>query len=236
MPMFQSDSLLHYFCHIPKCGGASVESYLKERFGSIAFQNSQYFHRPEGQRWTKTSPQHVDAEAMLLLFPKSWIKSSFAVVRHPISRIRSAFDYQLAGERTLSSDTTINGWIQNYAENSKKTPYLFDHHLRAASDLILPGSKIFRLEDGLSVIVQYLDKLSGNNKGPRVIRHTNKSRGGSDYLRRQEPLTPTSLKLISEIYKKDFKKFGYECREIFIEGCSNPTVRKMPFITRLRGA
>lgn len=236
MPIFRVNGDLHYFCHVPKCGGASVESYLHDRFGKLAFQNSKFYRRAEGHRWTKTSPQHVDAEAISLLFPKSWIKSSFAVVRHPISRIRSAFDYQLIGERTLDPGTDINDWIQSYADNCLDRPYVFDHHLRPASDLILSGSRIFRLEDGLEGIVSYIDKLAGNMKKPRAIPHTNKSRSGSEYLRNQKELTSISLKHISNIYKEDFRKFGYVCSETIADGRAAPTIGKLALSTRLRGA
>jgi hypothetical protein len=60
MPFFRINSDLHYSCHVPQCGGVSVESYLQDRFGELAFQNSKFYRRPEGHRWTKTSPQHVD--------------------------------------------------------------------------------------------------------------------------------------------------------------------------------
>ena len=236
MPFFQINGNIHYFCHVPKCGGASIESYLRDRFGELAFQNSKFYRRTEGHRWTKTSPQHADAEAISLLFPKGLIKSSFAVVRHPISRIRSAFDYQLVGERTLSPDPNINDWVQKYADSHWDSPYTFDHHLRPSSDLILPRSRIFRLEDGLGDTVSYLDKLVGDTKGPRAIPHTNKSRSGSNYLLGQGELTPESLKCIAEIYKEDFRKFGYICSETFTGGSSTPTVRKLKLSTRLLGA
>ena len=33
MPFFRIDRELHYFAHVPKCAGASVEVYLRKRFG-----------------------------------------------------------------------------------------------------------------------------------------------------------------------------------------------------------
>ena len=66
MPFFRIDRELHYFAHVPKCAGASVEVYLRKRFGKIAFANSQFYNVPEAQRWTKSSPQHIDREALAL--------------------------------------------------------------------------------------------------------------------------------------------------------------------------
>ena len=90
MPFFRIDRELHYFAHVPKCAGASVEVYLRKRFGKIAFANSQFYNVPEAQRWTKSSPQHINREALALLVPPGWIASSFGVVRHPVTRLRSA--------------------------------------------------------------------------------------------------------------------------------------------------
>ncbi|PHO03845.1 hypothetical protein CSC82_09740 [Rhodobacteraceae bacterium 4F10] len=215
MPLFKVGSDIHFFCHIPKCAGASVEKYLSNRFGDLAFVNSKFFRVKQSRRWTKTSPQHVDAEALKLLFPKGWIKSSFGVVRHPVSRIRSAYDYHLASENLTPDDKEINDWIASWVESRKDNPFQFDNHLRTSSELILPKTSVFRLEDGLDSVVSYLDRLEGKKGKIRAISHENKSRGGVNYLRDQTPLTPKSLQIISNIFAEDFRRFGYTCKDVF---------------------
>ncbi len=214
MPLVRINTELHFFAHVPKCAGASVEAYLRNRFGEIAFQNSSFLKVPEAQRWTKSSPQHVDAKSLELLIPPSWIASSFSVVRHPVSRLRSAFDYQRTGEKTLDEKADINAWIEAWANTRDAKPFQFDNHPRPAHELIPKGAKIFRMEDGLDGLVDHLDTLEGTSRGARAIGHENQSRSGSAYLGEQSALTSETLRLIGQIYKKDFAQFGYVCEDV----------------------
>jgi hypothetical protein len=225
MPFFRINDALHYFAHVPKCAGASVEAYLLQRFGPIAFANSRYFKPPPEHRWTKSSPQHVDLEALKLLIPSEWIASSFSVVRHPVSRLRSAFDYQLLGEATVPDGTDINAWFLDWVATREHEPYRYDNHPRPASELVPQDASVFRMEDGLQPIVEYLDNLSGTICGPRKIPHENKSRGGADYERTQAPLTPDVLNTISKVYAEDFRRFGYKCEDV---RKSQPKIRPLP--------
>ena len=225
MPIFQVNSKLHYFCHIPKCAGASIEMYLRTRFGDLAFQNSKYFRKPENERSTKSSPQHVDAEALLLLFPKNWIRSSFAVVRHPISRIRSAFDYSIQGESNNGENVEINvgsGMVKSRFDE----PHRYDNHFTPRSRNGLPDTKIFRLEDELEDVVSYLDNLEGRKSKIREWPHENSSRGGESYLRRQTPLNDRSIKIIRNIYGKDFARLVTSVKMFFIYRLLKQTSRR----------
>ncbi|MEL6647475.1 MAG: sulfotransferase family 2 domain-containing protein [Pseudomonadota bacterium] len=225
MPLFKINSDLHFFAHVPKCAGASVEVYLRKRFGEIAFQNSRYLSLTEEQRWTRSSPQHVDVASLELLIPRKWLASSFAVVRHPVSRLRSAFDFQRVGEKSIPEDTDINDWLANWAKTRAAQPFQFDNHARPAHDLIPKGATVFRLEDGIDGIVAHLDRLEGQKRGPRALPHENKSRGGSDYAAAQSPLTDASMALIQEIYKVDFDRFGYACEDV---SKSKPVTTRRP--------
>ncbi|MEL7012923.1 MAG: sulfotransferase family 2 domain-containing protein [Pseudomonadota bacterium] len=209
MPLFRINHELHYFAHVPKCAGASIEVYLRKRFGELAFLNGQFFNVAEHQRWTRSSPQHVDVASLNLLVPRKWIASSFAVVRHPVMRLRSAFDYQRVGEKSIPEDTDINAWLEGWAKTRETHPFQFDNHARPAHDLVPKAAKIFRLEDGIDGVVQYLDTLEGKERGPRAITHENKSRSGANYSKDQSKLSDASLALIAEIYKTDFDRFGY---------------------------
>lgn len=237
MPIYRILRDLHYFAHVPKCGGASVEVYLRERFGPIAFANSQYLNTPETLRWTRSSPQHVDWEALTLLLPTSWIKSSFAVVRHPVARLRSAFDYQLNGEKTVPEGTNLNDWFLDWVAQRDKLPFRYDNHLRPASDLVPRDATIFRLEDGLDPIVNHLDRLAGNSHGPRQMPHENKSRGGKHYTTAQSPLRNEILDVIEKVYAKDFKRFGYTCDDTLNSSARarhGPRTRKLSLARLMR--
>jgi len=234
MPIFRINGGLHYFAHVPKCAGASVEAYIHARFGSVAFANSQFMSKPEAQRWTRSSPQHVDWESLGLLIPPGWFESSFAVVRHPLTRLRSAFDYQLTGERSVPEGTDINDWFLDWVEGRAKMPFRYDNHPRPAAELVPPDATVFRLEEGLQPLVAHLDRLAGNTNGPRKIAHRNQSRGGRHYAARQTPLSDETLGLIARVYARDFERFGYACKDTIGDGPARPLPSpKKPLLKRL---
>lgn len=237
MPIFRIENQLHFFAHVPKCAGASVEAYLRARFGSLAFQNSSYYRLPEHARWTRSSPQHVDIRSLELLFPRDWISSSFSVVRHPVTRLRSAYDYQKTGEKSVPDGVDINAWILTWIETREAKPFQFDNHPRPASDLVPKDATVFRLEDGLDDVVPHIDRLAGNAAGARTLPHENKSRGGAGYAETQSPLNAEALDGIARVYAEDFKRFGYICEDVIKKPPTlgaKPTTQR-PLLKRLLG-
>lgn len=225
MPLFRINHDLHYFAHVPKCAGASIEVYLGKRFGKLALLNGQYFNVAEHQRWTRSSPQHIDVASLNLLIPPKWIASSFAIVRHPMTRLRSAYDYQRLGEKSIPESMDINTWLEDWAKTREAHPFRFDNHVRPANDLVPKRATVFRLEDGIDGVVQHLDQLEGKERRPRAISHENKSRGGKNYLHEQSKFSDASLALIAEIYKADFKRFGYAIEDGLNAGSKNHAKR-----------
>ncbi len=237
MPFFRIDDKLHFYAHVPKCAGASVEAYLRKRFGSLAFQNSSFYRVPEHARWTRSSPQHVDSKSLELLFPSDWISSVFAVVRHPVMRLRSAYDYQKTGEKSVPEGMDINAWFLTWCESRDARPFQFDNHPRPASELVPKTATCFRMEDGLADVVPHLDTLAGNSDGARKLPHENKSRGGAQYTDAQAPLSQESLARLAEIYAEDFKRFGYVCEDVLKAAPKLSAMPKTskPFLQRLLG-
>ncbi|WP_111733770.1 sulfotransferase family 2 domain-containing protein [Roseovarius amoyensis] len=234
MPLFRINGHLHYFAHVPKCAGTSVESYLKDRFGQLGFVDMQYMQKPEPQRWTRSSPQHADWQSVTRLVPPDWIRSSFGVVRHPVSRLRSDYEYQRLYERTVPEGMDINDWFRDWVDGREETPFRYDNHLRPASELIPEHATVFRLEDGLQPIVAYLDELAGNQDGPRDLAHQNKSQGGDNYAAGQTPLSDETLDLIARVYARDFERFGYACKDTIGDGPARPLPSpKKPLLKRL---
>ena len=45
MPLFRIDNCVGYFAHIPKCGGSSVEHYLRAVCESVVFIDNDFFSR-----------------------------------------------------------------------------------------------------------------------------------------------------------------------------------------------
>jgi hypothetical protein len=207
MPIFRINNDLHYFAHVPKCGGASVETYLADRFGPMGFWDMHEEEVLKSQRWIRTSPQHVPVVALDRLMPRDWFVSSFAVVRHPVRRLISAFFFSrdIVGRIPLGAE--FNAWFAEASAWIGKEPYRNGGHLEPQVTIVPPGSRIFRLEEGLEAIVPYLDGLAGNSDGPREIPVRNVGRWRQDEA--PPVLNAQTLELVRQIYAEDFAQFGY---------------------------
>lgn len=222
MPIVRVGSSLVYYAHVPKCAGSSVEDYLAQRFGPLAFLNRDYRKTALPKRWTRTSPQHIDTEALDLLFPKEFLAASFAVVRHPAARLRSAFTFQKA-RRHIPLRMGFEAWLSLYERQRDKDPFLLDNHLRPMTDFVPEEAHVFRMEEGLEAVVTWCDAQAGNTDGPREIPRSNKTDEAvwasrspwKQWIRsRLEVGMPTLDEAlcarIHGLYKVDYDRFGYE--------------------------
>jgi Sulfotransferase family len=207
MPLFRINSDLHYFAHVPKCGGMAVDTYLMMRFGTIGFRDPNRFNLPPEQRWSRTSPVHMPVTTLRDMIPPEWLKSSFAVVRHPVRRLVSAFCFARDFHRYLPLSTDFNTWFHNVAPRVLADPFLLGGHFAPMVSFVPEGARIFRLEDGLDPIIPHLDKLAGDCGGPRHIAASNVGQWrGSEAA--PVPSAET-LALINRLYAGDFERFGY---------------------------
>lgn len=214
MPFFRApgptQAQLVYYAHVPKCGGSSIASYLKERFGALAFHDNQYLTPPESQRWTKSSPQHVDRHTLERLVPIEFFDHIFAIVRHPMARAISTYHFQLELERSIPESTSFGDWLKSLREGLEETPFRYDNHTRPMTEIVPEGATMFYLEHGLDGLIPWFDQLTGNQDGPRAILPENK-RGDHVKGVSKARITPSDgdLALLAEIYKADFDRFDY---------------------------
>lgn len=69
-----------------------------------------------------------------------------------------------------------------------------------------PDTVCFRLEEGLSRVIDHIDHLCGNRSGPRTIKPALRRNPQSMKI---SP-TPDDLALIARMYKADYDVFGYD--------------------------
>lgn len=218
MPITRINKDLIYFAHVPKCAGTSVERYLNDRFGDLAFWDWYYDRIPPRLRWTQSSPQHVDKDTFFRLIPPSFLTASFAMVRHPYLRAQSVFHYQQEVRGTIAPETGFMDWLEGLWHQLDEAPFAQDNHPRPMCDFIPEDAQIFKLEEGGGAkMIAWLDELAGNSDGPRELARENARK---ETPRKSKPLwgksdaedeeIKTQKWLAWEIYRADYDRFGYD--------------------------
>lgn len=207
MPIFRADQKLVYYAHVPKCAGSSLEEYVHERFGGMAFLDQTYMSRPPVERWSKTSPQHIDIKSLYKFIKPSFFDHIFTIVRHPVGRLVSAYHFQLEVERLVPESTGFSEWLLDIEERMAEEPFLFDNHVLPMAQIVPHEATVFHLEHGLDALIPYFDALAGNAEGARAIGRTNERK--ADKGMRATP-SNSDLALIEKIYAEDFERFGYD--------------------------
>lgn len=192
------------FIHIPKTGGTAIERY----FVSLGLAN---FFDPASyapiRSVLKVPPAHFDYEMCDKLFLLDRIYS-FAIVRHPVSRMIS--EYRWAIQKSSLPEAIARYNFSEYldfafAEYEKDANFLAGH-LKPQRQFVGPKvSRVFRYETGLNAIVTDVFKDTGLKPGGKIeVPRLN----ASDRL----PVTVTErdLEMIYRLYAEDFTQFGYK--------------------------
>lgn len=215
MPIVKTPAGLLYFAHVPKCAGTTVEGYLGARFGNKqrAMINPIYMRTAPHLRWSRSSPQHVEAEHLMAMFPEPFFDGWFALVRHPVVRLRSVFRYQRDVEARIPADESFSRWLGLLRDRWVLNPWYLDNHPRPMDDMVPEPCTVFRLEDGTEAIVDWIDAFVGAADGPRAIsvHHTldqqlkARGRGRGEAI----DITDADIDRILDLYAADFTRFGY---------------------------
>jgi len=214
MPSLALDHRLIYFAHCPKAGGTSVEKFMVTRWGDRVGMLGWGWDRTWfGQGGERTpgppcSPQHYtwrDAKTRLPCAPDA----VFALVRDPVARMVSEYRYQRTERRAgrlwpLLRRLDFSTWLHLMAAVQARNPYAFDNHFRPQSDFVPEGAAVFRLEDGLGAVGEWLCAQAGEPPPPDMP-HDLKSPQG------RERVVPNraDLALILHWYDEDYCRFGY---------------------------
>jgi len=184
-----------------------------------------YFLEAKAARWSKTSPQHIDAAALSRILPPTFLDASFAVIRHPVERMRSVFLRHRDIEKTIPPDTDFDAWCRKLPLRG----FALDNHTRPMTDFIPAGCKLFRLEDGLAPLIAWLDGLAGDDSGPREIAMVNSHTQKLAALKRQGGKIPLvcgeTVSLLVQKYEKDMMLGSYKSG---LEDKSDPPLKVVP--------
>ena len=210
MPLFRANGQICYFAHVPKCAGQTVEAHLRARFGPLALIDNRYHSVRPLHRVMRCSPQHLAVEHLGRLVPLEWIEHSFAVVRHPIDRFVSAYNYVVANSENISATMGPEEWFDRSQRLAKYEPFHNDNHLRPADDLVPEGAAAFKLEEGLGQVGDWLDRTFGPSDKVSGFGHRNHSAKETTEIREGDGLSDAFAARLFDYYARDFDRFGYE--------------------------
>lgn len=213
MPILRCDGKLIHFAHVPKCAGTAIEHYLAAHCGPLAFLDPAFNALPQAARWSATSPQHADAATFARLFPPGFFDAAFAVVRHPVERLVSVYLFQRDIEGRIPRSLGLVAWLMRVAARGEAAHAKHDGHTRPMTDFVPEGAAVFRLEEGLGPLVEWLrGQLPGRdlpmdipqrNVLERRLRHLGR-------IARPVRITARARDLIHDLYAQDFERFGYD--------------------------
>ena len=210
MPSLTLSDRLIWFAHCPKAGGTSVERMMVDLQGAAVghlFWGWDLWWKGGG--WRKAdppcSPQHLtwcDARAALPRPPDA----VFATVREPLARMQSEHRWQATRRRGTRAGRLLARlpfplWLRLMLEIARINPYAFDNHFRPQADFVPEGAVVFRLEDGLGPVAEW---LAGQGAG-RVAAPPHLLKGGSG----TRSADPASRALAARAFAADHARFGY---------------------------
>lgn len=183
MPIARVRNKILHFIHIPKTGGSYVTSYLRA-IGQVAL------HSRTPVSCANTTPQHMDIATSKILLPLGFVDHRFAVIRDPLDRILSEFRYRFT--RAAQPEQSANGhkpenavlveldwgqtffgtfeeWVDLVFEMYQADPTVCDNHIRPQSDFVDAETKLFRFENGIDTVLDWIDSTTGTLRRPFCI-------------------------------------------------------------------
>lgn len=203
MPIYYNKNKTLLFIHIPKCAGTTIEQILRSK------SELELLHNTGGGVGLDCNPQHFHREPLESLIRNVNEVQSFTVVRNPLLRIISEYTFSKARfennrkNKYFSVDVAINNYINSFW----KKPYFSDNHIRPQIEFLLENTDIFRLEDGIDNIVEYINRTYLNSCSNQILYDN--SRKNKSYKDKDLVISLDTIKKVEEFYKYDYLAFGY---------------------------
>ena len=211
MPILKKNKTICHFAHIPKCGGTSIEAYCVSIGISIAFLDTNHLAQLNAQKWSVSSPQHIDGATLSRLFPPSFFDFCFTVVRNPVDRFLSAFKFHVSSLYKISPQQDVNDFIAKNLREAANTLGAFDNHFMPQVNFFIPGMryKVFKLDMGLQPVKKLLDTQFLGGNADIKIQHVNESDTAKD-LNPLFHINEQSHTILRDIYAQDYEQLGFK--------------------------
>ncbi|KVO09437.1 hypothetical protein WK05_18000 [Burkholderia ubonensis] len=204
--MIYSDSLKFVFLHNPKSAGTSIRKALEPYDDS----NGRYWHCAYSDKHARLVDQaHICASELVEhgLLDKVSNYFTFGFVRDPYARFLSAWDEHRFQHR-VSDETDIDEWIHTHLTPANirydwryihfcPQHFFFYSGNKCIADFI---GRFEHLDDGWFAIQKIL--------GRSIPLGEANVKGGTE-MRSIDSLSADSIRVINELYDRDFSLFGY---------------------------
>lgn len=107
------------------------------------------------------------------------------------------------------SKSDVDEWADRQFKQYSGNKYILDNHMRPQVDFLIPGSRVYKLEDGLESAIADLNDLYGMDL-PLNVEHAMDSRsltGGKSSS--SVEISESLERKIRAMYKDDFTAFQY---------------------------
>lgn len=201
MPVLAKNSQQLLFVHIPKCAGTEVESRLLPHCDSVLL-----FSKAKA-RGVPCDAQHFHSELLSWVIPDVASMKSFAVVRHPLSRIVSEHVYRNRLRRNRGAKPmAFSNDVRHYFFEYRFDRHIYDNHIRPQVEFLLPTTRLFKLEAGVHLAVDYACSVLEIDR-PNKSEH-GKRENSSDY--EDCVIIGKDIRRIQAFYAADFDLLDYE--------------------------
>lgn len=156
MPIAEIAGKRIFLAHIPKTGGSSLEAWMAEA-GRLRWRGGKPL---DGMR---VSPQHMHAALYEPLLAELQIDLCFAVLRDPLARLMSEYRYRKRQvvRKGLREMPDFERWARRALRKAGEDRCFLDNHIRPQADFLHEGMRLFRFEDGLDAVFDWLEAQTG---------------------------------------------------------------------------
>ena len=194
------------FLHIPKTAGSSIELVGAQNGIKWGERDAGMLARNQPTCGKNVSIRHIPLNCFKLGNPYKDFKV-FAVVRNPIEKIISAYNFLNRGRNKERNSDNLNVWIQEAFEKYKEDPHVH-------TNMILPQHKFIYYDDPdcevhhvlrFENIKEEFENLMKEYNRPLILSSERHRVFKSNTGLSRNDLHNDTMNLIKEFYKKDFE-------------------------------
>ncbi len=206
---FENNGKSLFFIHIPKNGGTSIEDSFEKSGIELGRFDNRYYSKIKGYNnfpKKKCSYWHVPPKYTDISFDDHVV---FAVIRNPISRIVSEYNYSkhILGKKNPVYDS-INYFVEFIYKNYKTDKFMSDCHILPQLEYLYDKNgkmcqNILCQENLQSDLSEFLKKYG--------FKDVKLSWSNTSNQQEIDDLSPKSMRLINELYKDDIQLWEKSC-------------------------